>query len=73
MVFQDGHAYVNEEGDFRVPVVFDNLIHKKEIPGTIGLFINPGHRSSELPESPFSASNRSIEYDSLDDIRMCGF
>lgn len=67
MVFQDGHAYVNEEGDFRVPVVFDNLIHKKEIPVTIGLFVNPGHRSSELPERPFSASNRSIEYDSLDD------
>jgi len=67
MVFQDGYAYVNEEGDFRVPIVFDNLIHKKEIPVTIGLFINPGHRGAEVPERPFSASNRSIEYDSLDD------
>src|SRR5438874_3764649 len=26
MVFQDGHAYVSETGDFRVPIVFDNLI-----------------------------------------------
>ncbi|PKQ43843.1 alpha/beta hydrolase [Confluentibacter flavum] len=67
MVFQDGHAYVNEEGDFRVPVVFDNLIHNKELPITIGLFINPGHKGSELPENPFRASNRSIEYDSLND------
>ena len=28
MVFQDGHAYKNPKGQFRVPVVFDNLIHK---------------------------------------------
>ena len=35
-------AYVNRKGDFRVPVVFDNLIHKKEMPVTIGIFINPG-------------------------------
>lgn len=67
MVFQDGQAYVNETGDFRVPIVFDNLIHKKDIPITIGLFINPGHKSSELPENPFDANNRSIEYDSLND------
>ena len=31
-------------GQFRVPVVFDNLIHKKEMPVTIGIFINPGQR-----------------------------
>src|SRR5690606_30394615 len=67
MIFQDGHAYANETGDFRVPIVFDNLIHKKEIPVIIGLFINPGHKNSELPENPFRASNRSIEYDSLND------
>lgn len=67
MVFQDGHAYVNKEGDFRVPIVFDNLIHKKEMPITIGLFVNPGHNSSDLPENPFKASNRSEEYDSLND------
>lgn len=67
MVFQDGHAYINETGDFRVPIVFDNLIHKKDIPVIIGLFINPGHIGSELPENPFRASNRSIEYDTLND------
>ena len=42
MVFQDGAGYVNENGQFRVPIVFDNLIHKKEMPVTIGIFINPG-------------------------------
>ena len=46
MVFQDGHTYVGEKGDFCVPVVFDNLIHKGEMPVTIGVFINPGHVAS---------------------------
>src|SRR6266446_10051930 len=35
MVFQDGGTYVSTNGQFRVPVVFDNLIHKKEMPVTI--------------------------------------
>ena len=26
MVFQDGHAFEGTSGDFRVPIVFDNLI-----------------------------------------------
>src|SRR5579871_3153899 len=42
MVFQDGGTYVNDKGQFRVPVVFDNLIHKGEMPVTIGIFLNPG-------------------------------
>src|SRR5690242_1076072 len=39
MVFQDGGGYVKTNGSYRVPVVFDNLIHKKEMPVTIGIFI----------------------------------
>ena len=35
MVFQDGGGYENPKGQFRVPVVFDNLIAKKEMPVTI--------------------------------------
>jgi enterochelin esterase-like enzyme len=65
MVFQDGHAYVKADGDFRVPIVFDNLIHQKAMPVTIGVFIDPGHRGSERPENPFRNSNRSVEYDDL--------
>ena len=42
MVFQDGHAYVSEAGDLRVPIVFDNLIHQGAMPVTIGIFLNPG-------------------------------
>ena len=67
MVFQDGHAYVNDSGDFRVPVVYDNLIHQKKLPVTICLFVNPGHNTKDYPESRFRVSNRADEYDVLDD------
>ena len=42
IVFQDGHAYVQEDGQIRATVVMDNLIAKKEIPVTVGIFLNPG-------------------------------
>jgi enterochelin esterase family protein len=64
MVFQDGGSYVNEKGSFRTPIVFDNLIHKGEMPVTIGVFLNPG----VLPAAAEGAQprrNRSYEYDSL--------
>lgn len=68
MVFQDGHDYINEKGNWRVPVVFDNLIARNEMPPTIGVFINPGHDPSKgKPENPWKVSNRSVEYDSLGD------
>ncbi len=65
MVFQDGHKYVSTEQEYRVPVVFDNLIAKREMPVAIGVFVNPGHPGAELPADPWRASNRSYEYDSL--------
>ncbi len=70
MVFQDGHAYVGERGQFRVPIVFDNLIHRGEMPVTIGVLIDPGHKTTELPEQPGwnpTPANRSFEYDTLSD------
>jgi len=39
MVFQDGGGYVKRDGTWRVPVVFDNLIAKKEMPVTVGVFL----------------------------------
>src|SRR5438270_8993608 len=42
MVFQDGAGLVSETGAWHVPIVFDNLIHKHEMPVTIGIFIDPG-------------------------------
>src|SRR5262245_24103707 len=66
MVFQDGGGYVNEKGQFRVPIVFDNLIHKKEIPVIVGIFINPGVVPKSDPDAR-DRSNRSFEYDPLSD------
>ncbi|HEY0548602.1 MAG TPA: alpha/beta hydrolase-fold protein [Verrucomicrobiae bacterium] len=69
MVFQDGGGYVSTASNstYRVPTVFDNLIAKKEMPVTIGVFINPGN----IPvagEGQRPRSNRSFEYDSLGDL-----
>jgi len=66
MVFQDGGGYVNETGETRVPIVFDNLIHQGKLPVTIGIFINPGHFPPVAEGKPL-ISNRSFEYDTLSD------
>ncbi len=55
MIFQDGSGYK----EF-VPTVFDNLIARKDIPVTVGIFINPGKFAD-------GKSNRSFEYDTLSD------
>jgi enterochelin esterase family protein len=67
MIFQDGGSYVGTNGQFRTTTVFDNLIHKKEMPVTIGVFINPGEFPAIEPGKK-NRSNRSFEYDSLGDL-----
>ena len=66
MVFMDGGGYANPKGSYRVPVVFDNLIHQKAMPVTIAVFVNPGTIPATAPGAK-SRSNRSFEYDSLGD------
>jgi enterochelin esterase-like enzyme len=71
MVFQDGHAFVNPEGDYRIPFVFDNLIYRREMPVTIGVFINPGRGPDQQEASSREwgdrVNNRRVEYNALDD------
>lgn len=67
MVFQDGGGYVSTNGQWRVPVVFDNLIAKGEMPTTIGLFVNPGVVPSLRGTNSLPRFNRSYEYDGLGD------
>ncbi len=72
MIFQDGQAFVKEEGGpLRARHVLDNLIHRREIPVMIAVFINPG-RKPEQPEPTMDdwgdkTTNRADEYNSLDD------
>jgi enterochelin esterase-like enzyme len=71
MIFQDGHAFVNLDKDYRIPHVFDNLIYRREMPVTLGVFINPGRTPSQ-PESSSTnwgdnINNRATEYNELND------
>lgn len=63
MVFQDGGGYQDEKGSFRVPVVLDNLIHRKEVPVIVGIFVNPGVVPAQGQGQP--RQNRSFEYDTV--------
>lgn len=71
MVFQDGHAFMNPDGDMRAQNVMDNLIYRREIPVMIGVFINPGRRPDQpepnAREWGDRTTNRPTEYNSLDD------
>ena len=66
MVFQDGGRFVAEDGRWRVPIVFDNLIARGEMPVTIGLFVDPGVLPAPSAETE-GRYNRSFEYDGLGD------
>jgi enterochelin esterase family protein len=71
MIFQDGQAFMNPEGDLRAHNLFDNLIYRREIPVMIGVFINPGRRPDQPEPNPKEwgdrTTNRPTEYNSLDD------
>lgn len=65
MIWQDGTRHADLNGGLRVPVVFDQLIHKGDMPPVIGVFIDPGRKPHQKPND--KAANRSFEYDSLGD------
>ncbi len=60
-------VYVNQDGvQWKAPTVFDNLIAKKEMPVTIGVFITPGKVLAQNSDA-LDRFNRSYEYDGLGD------
>ncbi len=72
MIFNDGQAFMNPNGDLRAQNVMDNLIYRRELPVMIGVFINPGRRPDQPEPSPQTewgdrTTNRPTEYNSLDD------
>jgi len=71
MILNDGHAFLNPEGDVRATNVIDNLVYRREIPVMLAVFINPG-RTPEQPEPHAKewgdrTTNRPTEYNVLDD------
>ncbi|MBX2843247.1 MAG: SMP-30/gluconolactonase/LRE family protein [Flammeovirgaceae bacterium] len=62
-------VHVNQDGiRWNAPIVFDNLIHKKEMPVTIGVFITPGKVLAQNNDGvAVDRFNRSFEYDGLGD------
>lgn len=65
---QPACVYVNQDGvQWNAPIVFDNLIHKKEMPITIGVFIMHGKVKAADPNTALDRFNRSYEYDGLGD------
>ena len=61
-------VYVNQDGiQWKAPTVFDNLIHQKQMPVTIGVFITPGQVKAQNADLALNRFNRSFEYDGLGD------
>lgn len=50
LLFQDGQRAVNPNGSLRIPAVLDDLVRRRAIPPTLGVFVTPGHRASHYPD-----------------------
>ena len=62
MVVNDGWLYLDPDGEVRGGIALDNLVHRGDIPFTIGVFVDPGVVvGAEQPK------NRNVEYDAFDD------
>src|SRR5579872_3909061 len=64
MIFLDGSGAINN--NVRVPVVFDNLIAKHDLPPLIGIFVDPGVMPA-LHDQAQNRYERVFEYDSMSD------
>ncbi len=63
LIVQDG---LGRARGWKLPTVMDNLIHKKQMPVTVGIFISPGVVPA-VHENAEARYNRSFEYDALGD------
>src|SRR5438270_6723435 len=62
LIYMDGSGALGNTT--RVPVVFDNLIAKRELPPLIGIFVDPGVLPA-VTEGAQSRFERVFEYDSM--------
>ena len=65
LVVQDGEHLLDPSGEVRGAIVLDNLIHRGDVPVTIGVFVDPG--VFDDVEDPHGRGNRNAEYDAFDD------
>lgn len=63
LVVQDG---MKKAKQWKLATVMDNLIHKGDMPVTIGIFVSPGVVPASSPDAQ-PRFNRSFEYDGLGD------
>ena len=66
VVFQDGQDTLDPAGELRATTVLDNLIHRGDLPVTIGVFVDPGILADSHPGGG-SNKQRNVEYDAFDD------
>lgn len=69
LLFQDGQRAVNPNGSLRIPAVLDDLIRRRAIPPTLGVFVTPGNRSTRYPDTlgMDNPDHRVEEYDAISD------
>lgn len=71
LVVQDGEAFADLDGEVRVPIVLDNLVHDGHLPPTIAVLVEPGTRAGALPGATTDGGRRvrqrNVEYDAADD------
>lgn len=61
--------YVCQDGiKYKATTVFDNLIHKGDMPVTIGVFAAHGRLKIKNPDTEVDRLNRSYEYDTYHDL-----
>jgi gluconolactonase len=65
MVFADGVAIFCAQA-INAPVVFDNLVAKKDIPPMVAIFVDPGIMPALDPDHAQHRYNRTFEYDTID-------
>jgi len=68
IVFQDGYRSSQPNGSISGAQVMENLIAKKDIPVSIGIFVTPGNTSKEYPTDIGwgNPNHRREEYDAMD-------
>lgn len=69
IVVQDGVQYLRAEGPTAAAAVFDELIHRKEMPVALALFVNPSFAEGETPPDAVhrETRNRPLEYEAVSD------